>query len=86
MNTRKVCSMAKQHFLYVLLGYKIRSYCEKHDISYKELSIYVDCSESHLHRLAHAEVKNPELGILLRVCDCINEDIRTFFKPESEGF
>lgn len=61
-------------------GYAIRCYCERHRIGYKELSLYADCSESHLARLAAGQVKNPDLEIVLRIADCIEIDIRDMFR------
>lgn len=75
----------KQQFMRLSFGYLIRAYCERNKIGYKELSLYADCSESHLARLAYGQVNNPDLEILLRVADCIEIDIREMFQ-EAQGW
>lgn len=65
-------------------AYQVKCWREKNNISKNELALYADCSPSYIHRLESFEATNPQLDILLRICDVCDLDVRDFFKTEQE--
>lgn len=56
-----------------------------HKLKMHELAALVDVSQSNISRIERGEAHNPEVNTVLKICDALDLDPRTYFEVRKLG-